>query len=294
MGGMHTPPFPPGLLRRSLLQRLLLVPVASALPGWVWAATPPPLMLPKVYKPGMALDGYWVSEKLDGVRGYWDGKQLWTRGGQPITPPGWFTANWPTVPMDGELWAGRGAFASAVSTVRQQAAADVAWRQMQFMVFDLPAHGAIFDLRLAALQELALPRWVQPVQQSRTTSQAALQALLRKTVRDGGEGLVLHRGESLYVGQRSDDLLKLKPFDDAEARVVGHIDGQGKYKGLLGALLVETPEGLRFKLGTGFSDAQRRKPPAVGSWVTYRFRDSNPSGIPRFASYLRQRDDAEL
>nr|WP_315233216.1 DNA ligase [uncultured Albidiferax sp.] len=282
---MHTPPSVP-LLRRTLL----LIAAASAAPRWVWAEAPP-LMLPKVYKPGIALHGYWVSEKYDGVRGYWDGKQLWTRGGQAITPPAWFTAGWPAVAMDGELWAGRGAFASAVSTVRQQAAADAAWRQMQFMVFDLPAHGAIFDLRLAALQELPLPPWVQPVKQSRIASPAALQALLHKTVQGGGEGLVLHRGESLYVGQRSDDLLKLKPFDDAEARVVGHIAGQGKYKGLLGALLVETPEGLRFKLGTGLSDAQRRDPPPVGSWVTYRFRDTNPSGIPRFASFLRLREE---
>ena len=273
------------------MQRLLLIAASGAAPGWVWAEAPQ-LMLPKVYKPGMPLDGYWVSEKYDGVRGYWDGKQLWTRGGQSITPPAWFTAGWPAAPMDGEIWAGRGAFASAVSTVRQQVPSDAAWRHMQFMVFDLPAHGGIFDLRIAALQELKLPRWVQPVKQSRIASQAALQALLRKTVQDGGEGLVLHRGESLYVGQRSDDLLKFKPFDDAEARVVGHIEGQGKYKGLLGALLVETPEGQRFKLGTGLTDAQRREPPAVGTWVTYRFRDLNPSGIPRFASFLRLREDA--
>ena len=279
---------PPVLLRRSVLQRLLLLAPAAA------RAEAPPLMLPKVYRTGMALNGYWVSEKYDGVRGYWDGKQLWTRGGQRIHPPSWFTAGWPAVAMDGELWAGHGAFAAAVSTVRQQAPSDAAWHEMRFMVFDLPALGGTFDERLKALQQLSLPAWVQPVTQSRIASHPALQALLRKTVQDGGEGLVLHRGESLYSGQRNDDLLKFKPFDDAEAKVVAHIPGKGKFEGMLGALLVETPQGQRFKLGTGFTDAQRREPPAVGTWVTYRFRDVNPSGIPRFASYLRLREDANL
>lgn len=251
-------------------------------------------MLPKVYRQGVVLDGYWVSEKFDGVRGYWDGQQLWTRGGQRVTPPAWFTAGWPPVPMDGELWAGHGAFASAVSTVRQQAASDSAWREIHYMVFDLPNQGGVFDERLKALQRLSLPAWVQPVAQSRIANHLALQALLRKTVQDGGEGLVLHRGDSLYSAQRNDDLLKFKPFDDAEAKVVAHIPGKGKFEGMLGALLVETPQGQRFKLGTGLSDAQRRDPPAIGSWVTYRFRDVNPSGIPRFVSYLRQREDANL
>jgi DNA ligase-1 len=253
-----------------------------------------PLMQPKVYRQSVPLEGYWVSEKFDGVRGYWDGAQLWTRGGQHITPPAWFTAGWPKVPMDGELWAGRSAFANAVSTVRQQAASDAAWRDMHFMVFDMPAQGGVFDERLKALQQLSLPAWVRPVAQSRIASHAALQSLLRKTVGAGGEGLVLHRGDSLYSAQRNDDLLKFKPFDDAEAKVVAHIPGKGKFEGMLGALLVETPQGQRFKLGTGLSDAQRRDPPAIGSWVTYRFRDVNPSGIPRFASYLRQREDADL
>lgn len=290
---MKPPASPPVLLRRSVLQRLLLCAGSGLLPA-IAQAEAPPLMQPKVYRAGTPLEGYWVSEKFDGVRGYWDGQQLWTRGGQRINPPAWFTAGWPRVAMDGELWAGRGAFASAVSAVRQQIPSDAAWRGMHFMVFDLPAQGGNFDARLAALQQLSVPTWVQPVVHSRIADHAALQALLQKTVQDGGEGLVLHRGDSLYSGQRNDDLLKFKPFDDAEAKVVAHIPGRGKYEGLLGALLVETPQGQRFKLGTGFSDAQRRDPPAVGSWVTYRFRDLNPSGIPRFASYLRLREDADI
>ncbi|BDT67522.1 DNA ligase [Comamonadaceae bacterium OS-1] len=280
------------LHRRALLQRLLLA-VAATTPLHS-RASPPVLQRPTAYRSGMALNGYWVSEKLDGVRGYWDGAHLWTRGGQRITPPAWFTAGWPSMALDGELWAGHGAFATAVSTVRQADAGDAAWRQMRYRLFDLPAHSGAFDARLAALQQLALPAWVQPVAQARVASPAALQALLRQTVQAGGEGLVLHRGDALLASPATDDLLKLKPFEDAEARVVGHVAGHGKYAGQMGALQVETPEGRKFKLGTGFSDAQRRDPPALGSWVTYRYRDTNPSGIPRFASFLRLREDADL
>ena len=256
-------------------------------------ATPPaapPLMLANTYHPGITLVDYWVSEKLDGVRGYWDGEKLLTRGGQRINAPPWFTAGWPKTPLDGELWAGRQQFSHAVSTVRREMPDDAAWRRMRFMVFDLPAHPGSFDQRLAALQstlaKLAVP-WLQPVAQSKLNDHAALRRLLQQTVRQGGEGLMLHRGASLYRAQRSDDLLKVKTHEDAEARVIAHLPGKGKYQGMLGALLVETPDGLRFKLGSGFSDEQRRRPPALGSVVTYRFRGLNDSGIPRFASFMR-------
>lgn len=290
--------------RRSVLQRLLLPIAASALAGaapqaHAANANAPALMLAKVYRPGVPLDGYWVSEKYDGVRGYWDGTQLLTRGGERVTPPGWFTAGWPSVPMDGELWAGRGAFSTAVSTVRQQLPKDAAWRQMLFMVFDLPSQVGSFDERLPVLLQTldalqsAAP-WVKPVAQTKVADHAALQALLLTTLQTGGEGVMLHRGASLYSAQRSDDLLKFKPYEDAEARVIALVPGQGKYLGLMGALLVETPQGQRFKLGTGFSDAQRRNPPQPGAWVTYRFRDVNPSGLPRFASFLRVQEAMQL
>lgn len=273
--------------------------LAPALPLSAAEASPP-LMLAKVYHEGISLADYWVSEKFDGVRGYWDGEKLLTRGGERIAVPAWFTASWPGVPMDGELWAGRGQFSTAVSTVRQHTPNDDAWRTMRFMVFDLPAQGGPFSDRIQALNrlvsDLAVP-WVQAVAQNKVASHAALQERLRKTVKLGGEGLMLHRGASLYKAQRNDDLLKVKTHEDSEARVVGHIPGKGKYAGQLGALLVEIPAvgakpAQRFKLGTGFSDAERQDPPALGTQITYRFRGLNDSGIPRFASFMRVREDA--
>lgn len=277
------------LSRREFVSWISLAGVATANP--TQAGEAPPLMLAQVYRPGATpWAAYRISEKYDGVRGYWDGKRLLTRGGEAIAAPAWFTAGWPAVPMDGELWAGRGRFSKAVSTVRQQTPDDAAWREMRFMVFDLPAHGGPFSERIPAYQQMTASlgqSWVQPVAQQRVGSAAELQALMHRTVKDGGEGLMLHRADSLYRAGRSDDLLKLKPWEDAEARVIAHLPGTGKHAGRLGALMVETPEGLRLKLGTGFTDADREHPPPVGAWVTYRFRGTTDRGMPRFASYLR-------
>lgn len=276
------------MLRRSCLAWLALATLPTH------AADAPALLLANVYRPGMPLADYWVSEKYDGVRGYWDGHTLRTRGGETVAVPAWFTAGWPETPMDGELWAGRGRFAHAQSTTRQQRPDDTAWRQMRFMVFDLPRHGGTFDERLQSLNGLVAlinQPWVQAVPQKRIQTDAALQALLQRTVRAGGEGLMLHRGSSLYQSGRSDDLVKVKTHEDTEARVIAHLPGKGRHAGRMGALLLEMPSGQRFRLGAGFSDAQRADPPPVGSWVTYRFRGTHDGGLPRFASFVRVRDD---
>ncbi|TPG26859.1 DNA ligase [Variovorax guangxiensis] len=275
-------------------RRLLWASLLALAAGRPAQAAPPALMLAEVYRQGIALDDYWVSEKYDGLRGYWDGKRLWTRGGEPVAAPAWFTAGLPATPMDGELWAGRGRFELATSTVRSRTPNDTAWREIKFMVFDLPAQPGDFTARLAVLRKLlpltAAP-WVLPVAQQRATTHAALKALMDKTVKMGGEGLMLHRGASMYRGERNTDLLKLKPYDDAEARVIGHVPGKGRHVGRLGALLVEMPTGQRFKLGGGFTDAQRDDPPAIGQQVTYRYNGTNASGLPRFARFLRVRGD---
>jgi DNA ligase-1 len=271
-----------------------LAPLAALAIPQAWAADAPALLLANVYRPGMRLADYWVSEKYDGVRGYWDGHTLRTRGGETVAAPAWFTAGWPDTPMDGELWAGRGRFGHAQSTVRQQQQDDAAWREMRFMVFDLPAHGGTFDQRLPALNQLveSLDQpWVQAVPQQRVASDAALQKLLLRTVRAGGEGLMLHRGASMYRAGRSDDIIKVKTHEDTEAKVVAHLPGQGRHAGRLGALVVEMPSGQRFRLGAGLTDVERDHPPPVGSWVTYRFRGTHDSGVPRFASFVRVRED---
>lgn len=255
----------------------------------------PPLMLAQVWRTGMPLQDYWVSEKYDGVRGYWDGRQLLSRGGIPIKAPAWFTAGWPSTPMDGELWAGRGQFGHAQSTTAQTAPDDAAWQRMRFMVFDLPTAPGNFDQRLPVLQRTvaALDQsWVQAVEQRKLGNEAELQQWLMQIVKNGGEGLVLHKGSASYRSGRSDDLLKLKPFDDAEARVIGYKPGRGQWQGMTGALLVQSPDGKQFSLGSGLSAELRRSPPPLGSWVTYRYQGLHEkSGLPRFARFMRVRNE---
>jgi len=235
---------------------------------------------------------YWVSEKLDGVRARWDGRRLWTRGGLPVEAPAWFTAGWPDHPMDGELWMGRGRFEATSSLVRNPPEDGSAWRALRFLVFDLPGHGGRFGERVQAMRALAgpdAPPWLRPVAQSRVADRAELDARLDAVLDVGGEGLMLHHDRARYLAGRSPDLLKLKPHDDAEARVVAHLPGRGKYIGMTGALLVEREDGARFRLGSGLSDAERADPPPVGTLVTYRHSGLTVNGLPRFPRYLRVR-----
>lgn len=150
----------------------------------------PPLMLANLYRSDIPLTEYWVSEKLDGVRGYWDGHQLLTRGGELIHAPAWFTSGWPDTPIDGELWIARGQFSQTVSIVRQQSPDDAAWRKLHFMAFDLPAHHGTFDERDSALQDLvartAQP-WLQHVTQIKLKSASALEAMLERIIKQGGD-----------------------------------------------------------------------------------------------------------
>lgn len=254
----------------------------------------PGLMLATSYHDGIQVSDYWISEKLDGVRGRWDGHRLHTRGGQPVTPPAWFTAGWPKVPMDGELWMGRNRFDETSALVRAGKADDPAWRRVRFMVFDLPDHPGSFDVRVTRMRNLlATTRiaWLQPVAQYRLANAAELDARLKQVVAGGGEGLMLHHRDARYRIGRSDELLKYKPYEDAEARVVAHTPGKGKYLGMLGALVVQQADGRQFRLGSGFTDVQRATPPPIGSLVTYRYNGLTSKGLPRFVRFLRVRHE---
>lgn len=257
-------------------------------------AAPPSPTLAQRYHTGIDVTAYWVSEKYDGVRALWTGRQLLSRQGLPIRAPAWFTAGWPAEPLDGELWAGRGRFDAAQAAVAAAAPDDAQWRALRYMVFDLPGAPGGFGERLPALQRavaaLGQP-WVQAAPQWRVASHAQLMGQLREHEKAGAEGLMLRRDDAPYRGGRSEDLLKLKSFEDAEGLVVGHIPGRGKYAGQTGALLVAMPGGRRFRLGSGLPDALRRQPPPVGSVVTYRFNGTHASGLPRFARFWRVRAD---
>lgn len=279
--------------RTALLALLLSAALASPSPAFAAAALPAPMLASRFHDSG-DLAAWLVSEKLDGVRARWDGRRLLTRNGDPIDAPVWFTAGWPSQALDGELWIAHGRFQQVSDLVRALRPDETGWRGVRFMAFDLPGDDAPFARRAARLQSLLATAEIptlRAIAQTRVRDRAALDARLQAVIAAGGEGLVLHRASAHYRGGRSDDLLKYKPADDAEARVIGYRPGQGKYTGLVGALLVEDAHGRRFALGSGLSDADRRRPPPVGSRVTFRYNGLTAKGTPRFARYLRMRDE---
>ena len=250
------------------------------------------VLLAEVYHSGVDVTQYLISEKYDGVRAVWDGKTLHTRSGNVINAPAWFTKNLPATPLDGELWLGHGKFDALSGAVRKIAPVDNEWRGIFYMVYELPNADGDFSVRAKRIVEIvkkANITYLKAVNQYRVKDEAELNLKLKNMLAEGGEGLMLHLASAPYMTGRTNVLLKLKPLYDTEAKVIEYIPGKGKYQGKLGSLLVETPAGIRFKLGTGFSDAQRAHPPAIGSLVTYTYRDITKTGKPKFASFLRER-----
>ena len=281
---------------KNLIWFIALMLVLSSHSGFSRDIAKPKLMLANVYHQGLDLHDYWVSEKYDGVRALWDGTQFISRGGNIYHAPEWFITDFPKVHLDGELWISRQSFELLVSTVRDKKPDSEAWRKIKFMVFDLPKITDTFDNRIKQLTQIidsANIPWLNIVQQIKLQNHDALMKHLKKVTDLGAEGLMLHKGSSQYRAKRSGDLLKVKPYQDAEAIVVEHIAGKGKYTNMLGAIRVILENGDTFKIGTGFSNAERQNPPKIGAVITYQFRGKTKNGIPRFASFLRERLDAE-
>ena len=270
--------------------KILLILIFCSLGSHAWASKPA-LLLANVYNPKTHhLRDYWVSEKYEGVRALWDGKKLITRGGQTVQLPQALAQQLPHLQLDGELWIARNHFEDISALVRTQNAQPNQWSKVTYLVFDLPAHPGTFDQRLTTLKTLHQQQpstfW-QPVMQYKLTTQQQLTQKLKTVEQQGGEGLMLHKGASYYKAVRGDDLLKVKSYEDAEATVIAHIEGKGKYQGMLGALKVRTPKGLIFKIGSGFTDKERATPPPIGSQITYKYYGYTQKGTPRFASFLR-------
>lgn len=269
---------------------LIAISLLVVNPSWSAELQPMPVVNAKEYHQNINLQHYWQSEKLDGIRAVWDGQQLKTRSGYPIQAPEWFTTILPDYPVEGELWAGREQFFVVQQTVLDHIPSDHAWRKIKFMLFDLPGFAGDYRTRYQHLIELTSALSVDHIHYIPHTpvlSEEALLAELDSLFLAGGEGIMLRKVSSHYTPGRSDDLLKLKKHQDAEARVIGYKMGKGKYHNRVGSLLVRTEEGVEFAVGSGLSDPLRQDPPEIGSIITYQFNGLTASGKPRFARFLR-------
>ncbi len=249
--------------------------------------------------------GWWWSEKLDGVRAYWDGSNFISRQGNVFHAPAWFKEGLPGHPLDGELWMGRQKFQQTISVVKRLDGGEQ-WRNVRYVVYDMPAHGGKFEERHEEFSKLGWSfcdlegifdddyvktgGFVRGMLHGRIRDRSHLLYLLKSYVTTGAEGIMLRQPGSLYEIGRSYTLLKVKQIDDAEAVVAGYTAGKGRHKGVVGALQVRMPNGTEFDLGTGLNDADRRNPPAIGATVTYTYIGLTDEGKPKFAAFVAVRD----
>ncbi|KAK0548226.1 hypothetical protein OC846_004369 [Tilletia horrida] len=245
--------------------------------------------------------GWWMSEKLDGVRAWWNGQELSSRKGNIFDAPSFFKEMLPTdMQLDGELWIARDSFDRTSGIVRSAAATKTPeWKNIAFMAFDIIGDDDPVEKRWTKLKKKfgqpmtpsdALVKGVGAtvvvLKQDRCKSMAHLVEELTKVEDVGGEGLMLRKPNSKYEFKRSRTLLKVKTFYDAEAVVIAHEAGEGKNFGRMGALRCRMESGAVFKVGTGFKDWDRENPPEIGAVVNYKFQELSREGTPRFPVYV--------
>lgn len=250
------------------------------------------VLLAENYSEDIDPTGYWLSEKLDGIRALWDGHRFISRNGLQFAAPTWFHASYPPFKLDGELWLGRGQFNETSSIVRSSR--DKGWNRLRFMSFDIAERKAgIFEDRqkiLLELHKVMNNKYFHVVPQTPCIDKEYFKRVFDLAIKSGAEGIMLRKPKSMYELGRSRTLLKAKPWYDAEAEVIGYEAGEGKYARMMGALRCIDANGREFKVGTGFSDAQRSDPPPLKSRITYKYKEITEKGAPREPVFVAVRD----
>ncbi len=253
------------------------------------------------------LSQYVMSEKLDGIRGIWDGKAMQTRAKNPIKLPKFFTKNFPNFELDGELWIKRNSFEEISSLVRQENPDEKLWQKVSYNVFDIPNACEEFKLnpctleaRLEILKEYLVKNpndFIKIIPQIPIKDKKHLEQFYQDIISNKGEGVIIRKNDIEYERKRSDSAFKLKPFDDAECVVKKHFEGKGKFEGKMGSLLCEANiqgKKVSFKIGSGFKEKDRLNPPPIGAIITFKYNGLTKNGKPKFASFLRMYENSTL
>jgi len=253
-------------------------------------ASKPDLLLLKVYK-DQNVTAWVMSEKLDGIRAYWDGNNLISRGGKIIHTPKWFIKDYPSFPIDGELWTKRKDFEHISAIVRDKNPSKE-WREITHNIFEVPdAKGNLFE-RLEKVKPYQ-SSIIKVIPQIKIKNKAHMQVFLKEVESKGGEGIVVRDPHTSYIGKRTSKALKVKSFLDTECKVIAVNKGKGKYIDMMGSLTCQLENKIVFKIGSGFSDEQRKTPLKVGSVITFKYKELTKYGKPRFPVYLRVRDEVQ-
>jgi DNA ligase-1 len=247
---------------------------------------------PKIYHGYEDIKGWYMSEKLDGIRGYWDGKQLVSKNGNKIHAPKWFIKNFPPFALDGELWSKRGDFENIQSIVLDDKPSKK-WKEISYQIFEVPYHEGNFTQRLLYANKWLNEKQIEhahTIKQIKCKSREHLKKYLHYIENLGGEGIVVKNPKLPYFTGRSAEILKVKSFKDMEGKVIGINSGKGKFQGLMGSLTLKLEDGVIFRLGGGFNLQDRKNPPKIGSLVTFKYYGVTKNSKPKFASFMRVRE----
>ncbi|WP_348518415.1 DNA ligase [Campylobacter sp. CCS1377] len=246
---------------------------------------------------------YLMSEKLDGIRGIWDGKVLKTRQNYVIKVPEFFMKDFPDFALDGELWIKRSDFDSISALVRKDDIKNSLWHSVTYNVFDVPNACEDFKIKNCTLQnrlkiledylEKNSNSHIKIITQIPIKNKEHLEEYYNKVLLQGGEGLVIRLNDAPYEKFRTANALKMKPYEDAECQIIAYTKGKGKYENAVGAIVCEAnlKQGKTvFKIGSGLKDDFRFNPPPIGTIITYKFSSYTKKGLPRFPVFLRIRE----
>lgn len=247
-------------------------------------------MLASKYNGTQDVSGWIMSEKLDGIRCIWDGENMKSRAGNHFFVPDFFMKNFPKdMVLDGELFLARGEFQKTVSIVKKQDKSD-RWKDLKYLIFDGPGIKGNFSKRLKVLEQKLSEvdsDYLELHKHEKCKDEEHLQKEMKRVVALGGEGMMIRDPKSIYEHRRVKTMLKVKEFHDDEATVIGSEKGTGRLERLMGALVVKNKAGKTFKVGSGFTDKERAKPPKKGTVITYRYFELTKDGVPRFPTYMR-------
>lgn len=239
------------------------------------------------------ITGWYMSEKLDGIRGYWNGKQLLTRKGNIINAPEWFINKLPPFELDGELWSRRKDFEFIQSTVLKKIPTG-SWEKISFNIFEVPNQNGNFEKRLEKARiwfQENKTKHVRIIPQIVCNGKKHLDEFLQAVESKGGEGVIVKDPNQSYHTGRPPYILKYKSFKDMEGVVIAINEGKGKYKDMMGSLRIKLENGIIFNLGSGFSDIERANPPKINSIITFKYYGFTKNGIPKFPSFLHVREN---
>ena len=242
---------------------------------------------PSVYT-NQTINGWMMSEKLDGIRAVWDGKVLKTKNGNIIYAPKGFTHNFPPFYLDGELWSKRNDFETIQSIVLDKTPSKN-WQTITYNVFEVPYEKGDFIQRLNKAKEWFQShpnQYVQFIQQVQCQNKKHLEQFLESIIAKKGEGVIIKNPKLGYIQGRSTQSLKVKKFLDMEGVVIA-INYKNNQQ--MKSLKVQLQNGIVFNLGGGFSNKERLNHPKVGETVTFKYYGLTKKGKPKFASFLRVR-----